>query len=47
MGPPPQGYEPLPAERDELAPHLTPETQQAYYDRWLDAMRALAQEIDA
>jgi len=43
----PQGREPLPAERDKLAPHLTPETQQAYYDRCLDAMGTLAEKIDA
>jgi 3-O-methylgallate 3,4-dioxygenase len=42
----PQGRDPLP-ERPELAEHLTPETQQAYYDRCLAAMATLAAKIDA
>jgi hypothetical protein len=43
----PKGREPRPPERPELEKHLTPETQQAYYERCLAAMETLAKQIDA
>ena len=43
----PQGREPLPPENPDLAKHLDPATQKAYYERCLDAMSSLANKIDA
>jgi hypothetical protein len=43
----PKGREPRPPERLELEQHLTPKTQQAYYERCLTAMEMLAKRIDA
>jgi aromatic ring-opening dioxygenase catalytic subunit (LigB family) len=42
----PKGRDPLPPERPELAPHLQRETQQAYFERCHEAMRAIGRKID-